>query len=155
MTVSSEPNMFQTYLIPEKSHYVRWLARKAGEASLSDSGLEKRCLSIIYAITAVVISIFNTFSYFLQIFIKIPLNVVRFDPCAILFDPFKDLTRCMLSLVFAAFGVTYIFWGFVKPEVFLFFAPPDTSPEKTIADLSKRVQILERENGQFRQMLGY
>lgn len=152
MTTAVEPNIFQTYLIPEKSYYVRWLARTAGEMSLSDSCFSSRCLSLFCAITAVALSIFNAFSYFLEAFMKVPLNIVRFDLCALLLDPFKDLTRCAMSLVFVAFGVTYIIWGLVKPElVFPFFAPPDTSSEKTIADLSARVKKLERANWQLQQ----
>lgn len=139
-------NLFQRYFIPTESEKVNWLVQKAGTYALSSDVFYKRVISVAYAIAAVALSFFNAISYLLQIPLKLPLNIVRFDLINFVLDPFKDLNSCLRSLLFVTFGMTYIAWGVLTPETaFPFFAPTPERGTNDVQELRNKISRLDKE----------
>jgi len=122
--IDSGANIFQMYLIPEESKWVRFSMLKAGELSNRSNFFLSHFLSVGCAIAAVAMSFFNTFSYLLQIPFKIPLKIVQFDPIGIVTGIVGDLLGAAKSVVFVSMGATFVVAGLLFPrEIFTHFAP--------------------------------
>ncbi|MDN3505908.1 MAG: hypothetical protein P0S96_01610 [Simkaniaceae bacterium] len=120
----SGANIFQKYLIPEESKWVRFSMLKAGEFANRSNFLLSHFLSVGCAVAAVAMSFFNTFSYLLQIPFEIPLKIVQFDPIGIATGITYDLMGVAKSIVFVSMGATFVVAGLIFPrEIFTHFAP--------------------------------
>lgn len=154
-SVLPQSNFFQTYFIPTESLLVRGLMQKAGEYSLSNDLYYKHLASVACAVCAVAFSFFNAISYLLQIPLKIPLNIVRFDPMSLFLDPVWDLSNCLRSILFVTFGVTYVAWGILRPSTaFPFFAPPkEKSLEEINQELATQLYKAQEANAKLRNQM--
>ncbi|NGX45320.1 MAG: Chromosome partition protein Smc [Chlamydiae bacterium] len=122
--IHTGPNFFQRHLVPADSTLVRGAMRQAAEWSLEDNPVVRHLVSTAFAVAAVALSLFKTISYLLQLPVKILLNVVRFDPIALVLDFAQSLSDTGRSLLMAAFGATYVIGGMLFPEeVYGFFKP--------------------------------
>ena len=119
-----QPNLVQKYFIPDESLKVRYCMLKAAQFGNSDRFFSAHFLSVACVLTAVVFSLFNSFSYVLQIPCKILLNIAQFTPIFIIPSIISDLKSCALSLLFVSLGVTFVVAGCLFPKViFTHFAP--------------------------------
>jgi len=119
-----EPNVFQRYLVPLESSWVRGTMCQAADSAQSENILVRHVVSTACAVAAIALSTFKTISYMLQIPFQLLLNIVRFDPAGLVFDFARTLSNATRSLLMAAFGATYIASGILFPEeVYGFFKP--------------------------------
>lgn len=136
-------NLFQKYLIPAESKWVRMLMEEADSLSQSSIPLVARLASVVAVAVATFFSLLNSASYALQIPIKILLNVVRFDPLSLGVDLAKDVASVFRSLAFVAVGVSLVIAGpFFPKELFSHFAP---------SHQGSRLDVLEEDNQEFLQ----
>lgn len=148
-TISSEANIFQKYLIPSQSHYVRFSMQKAGVFANRSNFFFSHFLSVGCAIAAIALSFFNTFIYLLQAPFRVLLHVVQLSPFRAIFGFLEDLTNVARSLVFVSMGTTFIVAGLFFPKaVFSHFAPEyyDSLEERLDhenARLRKKIERLE------------
>jgi|GEM_PF-2714032 len=120
----SGANVFQKYLIPEESKWVRFSMLKAGEFANRSNFFLSHFLSVGCAIAAVAMSFFNALSYLLQIPFIIPLKIVQFDLIGIATGISYDLIGVAKSIVFVSMGATFVVAGVLFPrEIFTHFAP--------------------------------
>lgn len=142
-----QTNIYQNYFFPGKSVWVRFLVHKAGEYGADSHFFYRRVASVACAVIAVAFSFFNALSYLLQIPLKIPLNIVRYDPVSLVLDPVTDLSNCLRSLLFALYGVHFVAWGILSPSTaFPYFAPPvKKDPEKEIENLKREIEELKQQ----------
>lgn len=126
INIEMQSNIFQKYLIPEESHWVRTVLQKAGEWGKSPSILYSRVLTVALAVCAVILSLLNTISYILEIPIKILLNIIHLHPLNLITEFINDISSALRSFFFVSFGVTFIIAGVLFPAVvFPYFAPED------------------------------
>lgn len=122
--VDPDSNRFQKHLVPEKSSIVRSLLRRAGEWGKCDSMFYSRFLTVALVVGAIVLSLFNTISYLLEIPLKILLNVVHIYPKKLVEDFVVGITCALRSFLFVSFGITFLVAGVLFPKVvFSYFAP--------------------------------
>ncbi|NGX48122.1 MAG: hypothetical protein K1000chlam3_01512 [Chlamydiae bacterium] len=150
--IESEANIFQKYLIPSESRMVRYCMQKAGIFSSCSNFFYAHFVSVGFAVAAVAMSFFNTFSYFLQSPFKIILKIVQFNPIGAVTGFIGDLTNGVRSLVFVSMGVTFIVVGLLFPKaIFTHFAPEyyDSLEARLLQEnamLRKKNNRLEEEN---------
>lgn len=151
MAVESEANVFQKYLIPSESRYVRYCMQKAGIYGNRPNFFYSHIVSVAFAIAAVVMSFFNALSYFVRIPLSILLNIVQFEPIGVVIGLINDCTNVIRSLVFVALGVWFIVAGLLFPKpIFFYFAPEycdslETRLMDEVSVLKERISWLENE----------
>lgn len=119
-----EANSFQKYLIPEESMVVRYCMQKAGAYANRSNPFLAHFVSVGFAVAAVALSAFNTFSYALQLPFKLLFHIAQFNPYRAVFGVAEDLINTTKSLVFVTMGMTFIVAGTLFPKpIFTHFAP--------------------------------
>ena len=149
----SQGNFFQRNLVPDESNLVRWVMQNAAEAASSDSYPVSRVLSVAYAISAVVISFFNTFTYLLVTSCRILENVIQFEfsnAFWVLGSGLCDTTR---SFILGTLGVIYVVAGAAFPEAIYGVFCPSKLPPTVAQQLGDQVEKLEQEAKELRDQV--
>lgn len=123
MTVESQANVFQKYLIPEKSSMVRSCMKDAAAYGKSSNFFYAHFVSIAFATTAIALSFLNTFSYIFSAPLRIPMEIVQGNLRGVMMGPLEDITNSIRSFVFVAVGITLVMLGFLFPQILSHFAP--------------------------------
>ena len=145
MSTVTEPDFFQKYLIPvpEESYYICVVMTKAAQCAKSDHFLKAHGASALLATIAVAMSVFNTFSYLLQIPFKVVLNVLALTPHYIIPTLLNDSKNVVLSFVFVCLCSTFIVAALLTPKIFTNFAPYVPKTREQI--LEERLKKTEEE----------
>jgi len=142
---TTSSNFIQRNLIPEDSHYVRYVMQKAAHFGTHDNLLIAHGVSVAFAVLAVALSVFNAISYLLQTPVKILLNIVQFNPIGLVAHPVIDISSCLKSLLFVSLGVTFVVAGFLFPAaLFTHFSPEYYEPLEV--RLEQKLKVAEDEN---------
>lgn len=149
---ADDVNLFQRYLIPTESRWVRFTMMKASECAREGNIFTSRVYSVALAIGAVVMSFFNAVSYLFGMPFRFGLHIFHFDPFNAFVDLGEDVTAVLRSLVFVSLGVTFVVAGLLFPEaIFTHFAPEDEGNEKE--RLQQEIERLAEENKELEKML--